>query len=81
MTGERDAVVVGRRSARVRATARSTRLGARSARSGADAQVVTSACQEQALPLTVKPVGLLSLAVKVPWNPNEVFAPGAIEAL
>jgi hypothetical protein len=48
---------------------------------GADAQVLTSVRQEHAVPLTVKLVGVVSLAVKVPWKPNEVFAPGAMEAL
>ena len=37
--------------------------------------------QEHAAPLTVKLVGELSFEVNVPWKPNEVFAPGAIEPL
>ena len=37
--------------------------------------------QVQAVPLTVKPDGAVSLLVQVPWRPNEVLPPGLIAAL
>jgi hypothetical protein len=37
--------------------------------------------QVQAVPLTVKPDGAVSLLVQVPWKPSEMLPPGLIAAL
>lgn len=37
--------------------------------------------QLQVVPLRVKVVGLVSLLVQVPWNPNWTLPPGAMVAL